>query len=30
MQVEWLVVKVKVSLWSTKHHAMKTHWGVEV
>jgi hypothetical protein len=23
-------VKVKLSLCLTKHHAMKTHWGVEV
>jgi hypothetical protein len=23
-------VKVKVSLFLTKHHAMKTYWGMEV
>jgi hypothetical protein len=28
--IQQLKVKVKVSLCLTKHHAMKTYWGVEV
>jgi hypothetical protein len=32
MILKWVKVKVKVkfSLCLTKHHAMKTYWGVEV